>query len=98
MRCDAHFHVFGPAERYPARDPKLRYPPPLAPLEDYRRLPRQLGLGGEEDASGAELARLHEIAVRGGRLNGSPIHPPEAAVAATPPPRHPPLRSRRGPL
>jgi len=44
MRCDAHFHVFGPAERYPARDTKLRYRPPLAPLEDYRRLARQLGL------------------------------------------------------
>jgi predicted TIM-barrel fold metal-dependent hydrolase len=33
--CDAHFHVFGPAERYPARDPKLRYKPPYAPLEEY---------------------------------------------------------------
>ena len=33
--CDTHFHVFGPAERYPARDPKLRYTPPLAPLEEY---------------------------------------------------------------
>ena len=33
--CDTHFHVFGPAERYPARDPKLRYKPPLAPLEEY---------------------------------------------------------------
>lgn len=33
--CDAHFHVFGPADKYPARDPKLRYKPPFAPLEDY---------------------------------------------------------------
>ena len=33
--CDAHFHVFGPAERYPARDPKLRYKPPFAPLAEY---------------------------------------------------------------
>jgi len=33
--CDTHFHVFGPAERYPARDPKLRYKPPYAPLEEY---------------------------------------------------------------
>ena len=33
--CDTHFHVFGPADRYPARDPKLRYKPPRAPLEDY---------------------------------------------------------------
>jgi predicted TIM-barrel fold metal-dependent hydrolase len=41
--CDAHFHVFGPAERYPARDPKLRYKPPLAPLEDYLAHARALG-------------------------------------------------------
>lgn len=33
--CDTHFHVFGPPDRYPARDPKIRYKPPLAPLEDY---------------------------------------------------------------
>jgi predicted TIM-barrel fold metal-dependent hydrolase len=43
LACDAHFHVFGPAERYPARDPKLRYKPPLAPLEDYMTLAKQLG-------------------------------------------------------
>ncbi len=42
--CDAHFHVFGPRERYPYRDPKLRYPPPLAPLADYLRTARKLGL------------------------------------------------------
>ena len=42
--CDAHFHVFGPPERYPARDPKLRYKPPLAPLADYLRLARKLGI------------------------------------------------------
>jgi 2-pyrone-4,6-dicarboxylate lactonase len=41
--CDAHFHVFGPAERYPARDPKLRYKPPFAPLEEYLRHARGLG-------------------------------------------------------
>jgi predicted TIM-barrel fold metal-dependent hydrolase len=32
---DAHFHVFGAADKYPARDPKLRYEPPYAPLGDY---------------------------------------------------------------
>jgi len=42
--CDCHFHVFGPAERYPARDPKLRYQPPLAPLEDYLELAGRLGI------------------------------------------------------
>jgi 2-pyrone-4,6-dicarboxylate lactonase len=40
--CDAHFHVFGPAGRYPyGRD--LRYAPPLAPLADYLKLARRLG-------------------------------------------------------
>jgi predicted TIM-barrel fold metal-dependent hydrolase len=42
--CDAHFHVFGPADKYPARDPKLRYQPPLAPLEDYLAHAHALGL------------------------------------------------------
>lgn len=41
--CDAHFHVFGPARRYPyAGD--LRYTPPLAPLADYLKLAATLGL------------------------------------------------------
>jgi len=35
--CDTHFHIFGAAERYPARDPQLRYKPPYAPLEEYLR-------------------------------------------------------------
>jgi len=45
--CDAHFHVFGPADRYPhgtVGGEKLRYPPPLAPLEAYLELARRLGL------------------------------------------------------
>ncbi len=44
MICDAHFHVFGPPERYPARDPKLRYKPPLAPLPEYLELAKKLGI------------------------------------------------------
>ena len=41
--CDAHFHVFGPPERYPhAAD--LRYSPPLAPLADLLALAAKLGL------------------------------------------------------
>lgn len=40
--CDAHFHVFGPAERYPYGT-DIRYQPPLAPLEDYLQLARHLG-------------------------------------------------------
>lgn len=42
LSCDAHFHVFGPAERY-TYSADLRYKPPLAPLEDYLELARHLG-------------------------------------------------------
>jgi 2-pyrone-4,6-dicarboxylate lactonase len=41
--CDAHFHVFGPGERYPY-SADLRYKPPLAPLEDYLELARHLNI------------------------------------------------------
>jgi predicted TIM-barrel fold metal-dependent hydrolase len=41
--ADTHFHVFGPPERYPARDPKIRYKPPYAPLEDYLAHARAMG-------------------------------------------------------
>ncbi len=41
--CDSHFHVFGPAQRYPyAGD--LRYTPPHAPLNEYLKLARDLGI------------------------------------------------------
>jgi 2-pyrone-4,6-dicarboxylate lactonase len=42
--CDAHFHVFGPEERYPYST-DLRYRPPHAPLEDYLEHARELGIG-----------------------------------------------------
>ena len=44
--CDAHFHVFGPADRYPhgGVNEKLRYAPPLAPLSDYLALAQHLGI------------------------------------------------------
>jgi len=41
--CDAHFHVFGPADRYEYGS-DIRYKPPLAPLEDYLELARHLGI------------------------------------------------------
>ena len=41
--CDAHFHVFGPAQRYPYGG-DLRYTPPLAPLSDYLKLAGKLGV------------------------------------------------------
>ena len=114
LACDAHFHVFGPAERYPARDPKLRYKPPLAPLGEYLKLAGQLGFERfvfvqpsaygrdnacmldamrevgpscrgivdiDENTPDAELARLHELGVRGVRINVSPVHPQENGLA-----------------
>jgi len=41
--CDAHFHVFGPAARYPYGS-DLRYKPPLAPLAGFLALAQRLGL------------------------------------------------------
>ena len=40
--CDSHFHVFGPAERYPYGT-DLRYPPPYAPLDEFLEFSRGLG-------------------------------------------------------
>src|SRR5215831_16897344 len=40
--CDAHFHVFGPHDRYPY-GPDLRYKPPYEPLEAYLKLARRIG-------------------------------------------------------
>jgi predicted TIM-barrel fold metal-dependent hydrolase len=40
--CDAHFHVFGSAARYPYGS-DLRYAPPRAPLGDYLQLASRLG-------------------------------------------------------
>ncbi len=42
--CDSHFHVFGPAEKYPYGSDQLRYAPPLAPLSEYLKLAKHLGL------------------------------------------------------
>jgi 2-pyrone-4,6-dicarboxylate lactonase len=43
--CDAHFHIFGPADRYPhgGINEKLRYAPPFAPLGAYLEEARRLG-------------------------------------------------------
>ncbi len=42
LSCDCHFHVFGPADRY-RYGTDLRYPPPLAPLDEFLALARRLG-------------------------------------------------------
>jgi len=41
--CDAHFHVFGPAEKYPHVTDDLRYRPPHEPLEAFLKLARRIG-------------------------------------------------------
>jgi predicted TIM-barrel fold metal-dependent hydrolase len=41
--CDAHCHVFGPADRYPYA-PDRAYTPPDAPVEELRRVHRTLGI------------------------------------------------------
>jgi predicted TIM-barrel fold metal-dependent hydrolase len=41
--CDSHFHVFGPAAQYPYGT-DLRYAPPHAPLSEYLKLAKHLGL------------------------------------------------------
>lgn len=41
--CDAHFHVFGPEDRYPYDSSDLRYKPPYEPLEAYLKLARRIG-------------------------------------------------------
>nr|WP_144639695.1 amidohydrolase family protein [Bordetella genomosp. 13] len=40
--CDTHFHVFGPADRFPYAEDRP-YTPPDAPFEQVLRLHRQLG-------------------------------------------------------
>jgi predicted TIM-barrel fold metal-dependent hydrolase len=42
--CDAHFHIFGPAEKYPHVTTDLRYAPPHAPLDAYLRIASRLGI------------------------------------------------------
>lgn len=41
--CDAHFHVFGPADKY-AYGTDIRYKPPHEPVERYLKLAQRLGL------------------------------------------------------
>jgi predicted TIM-barrel fold metal-dependent hydrolase len=40
--CDCHFHVFGPAGKYPYGS-DIRYKPPYEPVERYLKLARRIG-------------------------------------------------------
>lgn len=119
--CDAHFHVFGRPEDYPYGDPKLRYKPPVATLDDFlahaagfgferfvfvqpsaygrdnrcmldamREMRRRLGdayprhvrgvVDLDDDVSDEMLQDLHDLGVRGMRINVSPVAPHDAAL------------------
>jgi 2-pyrone-4,6-dicarboxylate lactonase len=113
LACDAHFHVFGPVDKYPYVS-DLRYNPPVALLEDYLEHSHQLGLERmvfvqpsaygrdnscmleamvavgkrcrgivdvDETISDKELRDLHDIGVRGIRINVSPVKTYEAGFA-----------------
>lgn len=74
LGCDCHFHVFGPAERYPY-GPDVRYAPPSAPLEEYLGLSRRIGLERmvfvQPSAYGRDNAcMLDAMRVVGGRCRG----------------------------
>ena len=42
--CDAHFHIFGPVDRFPPGTANPRYAHPFAPLEEYLALSAGLGI------------------------------------------------------
>ena len=74
LACDAHFHVFGPAADYPYGT-DLRYPPPLAPLAEYRVVARRLGIERmvfvQPSAYGRDNACMLDTIARGnGRYKG----------------------------
>ncbi|RAI57000.1 amidohydrolase family protein [Roseicella frigidaeris] len=75
--CDAHCHVFGPADRYPYA-PDRAYTPPDAPVEALRRLHAILGLERavivQASCHGTDnTAMLEAIAGSGGAYRGVAI-------------------------
>ena len=72
--CDAHCHVFGPAERFPYA-PERRYTPPDAPREALAKLHRTLGVERavivQASCHGTDnTAMLDAIAASQGRYRG----------------------------
>jgi predicted TIM-barrel fold metal-dependent hydrolase len=101
LSCDAHFHIFGSPERFPYRDPNLRYAPPYAPLEEYLERARRIGIERfqleamaqmgdrcrgivdiDDNAPDSLFESLSRQNVRGIRINVSPVHKPDPALAA----------------
>jgi len=89
--CDAHFHVFGPAERYPYGT-DLRYKPPRAPLGAYLELARRLGFErfvfvqpsayGLDNSCMFDAMRTMDAAVRRGIVDLDETSVTDAQVAA----------------
>jgi len=67
--CDAHCHVFGPAERFPFA-PERRYTPPDAGVDELARLHARLGLDRavivQASCHGRDHAALLDALRRGG--------------------------------
>jgi len=83
LACDAHFHVFGPAEKY-AYGTDLRYTPPLAPLDDFLKLADRLNTQRfvfvQPSAYGEDnTCMLDAMAVMGERCRGVVDIPENAA-------------------
>ena len=77
MACDAHCHVFGPADRFPYA-PERSYTPPDAPRENLAALHRLLGVERavivQASCHGSDnRATLDAIAQSGGRYRGIAI-------------------------
>ena len=72
--CDAHCHVFGPADRFPF-SPTRSYTPPDAGIDDFERLQKRLGLSRavlvQASCHGTDNAALLDALRRGnGRYAG----------------------------
>ena len=78
--CDAHCHVFGPADRFPYA-PDRAYTPPDAPYEDLVRLHRVLGVERavivHASCHGSDMrVTLDAIARSGGAVRGVAVADP----------------------
>ena len=83
--CDAHCHVFGPADRFPYA-PDRAYTPPDAPYEDLVRLHRVLGVERavivHASCHGSDMrVTLDAIARSGGAVRGVAVADPDVTDA-----------------
>lgn len=83
--CNGHFHIFGPATRFPYAASRA-YTPPDAPLEDVLAMHATLGMTRgvaiQGNAHGTDNSALLDALRRaGGRLRGVGIAPPATPAA-----------------